>query len=372
MPTAEKNKYLPILIASMALQLCTGVIYIWSVFQPYVVRYFGWASSDVALTSSFMLLAFVSGSLIGGFIQDKTNPRLVITIGCIAFCGGIFFTSLLGRAYPWMIYLTYGAVSGLGVGFVYGSVLSCVQKWLPHKKGLATGLSVGAFGLSVVVFSPVVDFLLNRFDVPVTFRILSIFFLAVTMIACRFFKNPPEGYLTDPISKPESSEKRDYMPLETLRSPLFYCMFFSSFFIVGSYTMFLPLIKTIAVERGMSSSMAIVTVMITGIAMVAAKLVSPILSERIGRAGTILILAVINAAGALRGTVPGDCGLHPAAGVSGISVHRRHIPEPDDAAHHRGGAGRGEQARYRRVFHCMRIRRALRRLARHDHGHVWI
>ena len=52
----------------------------------------------------------------------------------------------------------------MGSGFAYGSVLSCMQKWFPHKRGFASGLGASAFGLSTVVFSPVASTLLDAVD----------------------------------------------------------------------------------------------------------------------------------------------------------------------------------------------------------------
>jgi OFA family oxalate/formate antiporter-like MFS transporter len=77
----------------LCVQLCVGILYLWSVFKMPVVHYFNWNTAAANMVSSYMLFAFVLGNLIGGFFQDKTNPKLVATIGCILFCSGVFLSS---------------------------------------------------------------------------------------------------------------------------------------------------------------------------------------------------------------------------------------------------------------------------------------
>ncbi len=182
----------PILIPAVILQLCVGILYMWGVFQPHVVRHFGWDFQVVARTSSLMLFAFVAGTLAGGFLLDRLGTRPVVTLGSAVFSAGILATSFLGGGDPRLIHLTYGLVAGTGTGLVYGGVVSCVQRWYPRRRGFAAGIAAGAFGFSVVLISPIAEALISRVGVPGTFRILGAVFLAATLSASRFVSDPPE------------------------------------------------------------------------------------------------------------------------------------------------------------------------------------
>lgn len=117
-----------VVVACLLIQLCVGILYLWSVFNNAVTEHFGWNARSASMVSSFMIFGFVLGNLIGGFLQDKTNPRLISFVGCFMFCLGIFLTSLLTEKTVALIYLTYSGLGGLGCGFAYGCVLSCLQK----------------------------------------------------------------------------------------------------------------------------------------------------------------------------------------------------------------------------------------------------
>jgi OFA family oxalate/formate antiporter-like MFS transporter len=143
----SKNKRyrIIVLIAGLFIMLCTGILYMWSVFLPSVAGHYGVAPSQVAMTSSVKMACFVAGNILNGLLQEKIHPRAAALLGCLLFCSGIYLTSLPGRGNPSTIYLTYGLAGGLGCGIAYGTVLAVLQKWWPANMGFATGLSVGFF-----------------------------------------------------------------------------------------------------------------------------------------------------------------------------------------------------------------------------------
>ena len=106
----KENKFLP-LIAGAAIQLCIGIIYIWSIFQPAVMEYYSWSSADASLTFNIMLATFVLGIVTGGRISDKKGPRPVVFLGGILFCAGIFLSSLVPQSMPQLIWLFYGGLA---------------------------------------------------------------------------------------------------------------------------------------------------------------------------------------------------------------------------------------------------------------------
>lgn len=295
----------PILVPAVTLQLCVGILYMWSVFQPHVVRHFGWDFQVVARTSSFMLFTFVAGTLAGGFLLDRLGTRPVVTAGSALFSAGILATSFLGGGEPRLIHLTYGLVAGTGTGLVYGGVVSCVQRWYPKRRGFAAGIAAGAFGFSVVILSPVAEALIAAVGLPGAFRILGAVFLALTLTASRFVSDPPEpgaagGAAGASVSAGgRAPEPRQYRPREVLASPIFWCAFLCLFFEVAAWVVILPVIKTLALARGMSGEAALAAVMVTGIANASGRIVSAWVSDRIGRTRTVIVLCLVTCGASL-------------------------------------------------------------------------
>ncbi|MFR3347411.1 MAG: OFA family MFS transporter [Christensenellales bacterium] len=283
-----------VVVACLLIQLCVGILYLWSVFNNAVTEHFGWNARSASMVSSFMIFGFVLGNLIGGFLQDKTNPRLISFVGCFMFCLGIFLTSLLTEKTVALIYLTYSGLGGLGCGFAYGCVLSCLQKWFPDNRGFASGLSVSAFGLSTVLFGPVAQTLLNRLGVPHTFMTLAGVFLLATMTACCFVRLPPRVQSVENQNKPAQLAE-GLTPLRTMRLFPFWCIALSCFFINATWNIVVPVIKSLGMERGLSESIAVLAVSITGIANAAGRLGMATASDKIGRTNTIIFLAALTA-----------------------------------------------------------------------------
>lgn len=277
----SQTKQILSLITGLLIMLCTGILYMWSVFLPYVVKEFGWATGDVGMTSSIMMAAFVLGNIVSGCVQSKVPARIISCVGCVLFATGMFLTSRLNGGAPWMIYLTYGVVSGIGCGMAYNTVIAVLQKWFVSRKGLITGLAVGTFGAATVVMSPIVNNLLDKSGVSNTFMILSFVFLIVGGGASLFLSQPQmEHYMIDTAASNSGSGAKQYTPGEMVRTSMFYLLILSLFASTAPYMLIVPYIKTIAADRGVSEAMALATVMITGIANASGRIICPALSDK--------------------------------------------------------------------------------------------
>ncbi len=300
------NKPVPAIVAALVVQLCVGILYLWSVFKSPIVTAFNWSASAAGMVSSYMILAFVFGNLIGGFLNDKKGPKVMCFAGIILFSLGVGLTAALTEKTIGLIYLTYAVMGGLGSGFAYGSCISCIQKWLPHRRGLASGLACGAFGLSTVVFTPVSNALMNLFTTdgvvnftPV-FLILAIVFAVIGLIASAFVNLPSEEYIAS-LNLPESvaSDAESLTLGQSIRKPAFWCLFFSIFFINGTWNLCVPLIKDLGVARGLTDAAAVACVSFTGITNALGRIVMSTASDKLGRDNTMQILSGLTFVGAI-------------------------------------------------------------------------
>ncbi len=286
----RQNRYV-VLAASMLVLLCVGILYMWSVFSGPVVTAYGYDPGATRYIASVMLAGFVAGILVGGRIQDKTGPRPVVMGGSLLFALGILVTSfVLPHGIGW-VYLFYSVIGGFGVGAAYNSAISCTQKWFPDKRGFATGMVVCAFGFSVVLFTPVATALITSLGVASTFRVLAIVFAIVCAGASLIVGNPPAGYLPAGYTPAQTTlAKKQYTTREVLRTPQFYLITVTMMFTVPAYFILNPLLKELGQSRGLSETLALAGLMITGIASASGRLAFPWLSDRIGRKNAILAI----------------------------------------------------------------------------------
>jgi len=297
-----KKKRLLSIIACLLVQLSVGIIYLWSVFSSKAVAAFQWEVGEAKMVSAYMLTAYVIGNLCGGFLNDRKGPRVTCIVGVILFAAGITASAFVTPSSVRLLYFTYCCLGGFGSGCAYGACISCIQKWLPDKRGLAAGLAVSAFGFSTVVFAPLSQALMSRFtgadgivDFRAVFLILGGVFFVVGLLSCLFISVPEEmEALTGP-----SGSGRDYTLREAIRTGPFWCMFLYILFSNGTWNLTVPLIRDLGMERGLSESPAVFCVSITGAASALGRLSVASASDYLGRTRTVTIFTVVTLAGAL-------------------------------------------------------------------------
>lgn len=287
----------------LIVQLCVGIIYLWSILKTPMEQTFGCGSGTFSMTSSYMLSAFVIGCLLGGMLNDKKGPQFTCRIGVQAFAMGIVTTAWLRSETIALINVTYAGLSGLGSGLAYSACVSCVQKWLPDRRGLATGLAVSSFGLSTVIFAPVFKGLINLFtsestglvDFGGVFSTLALIFLTAGLVGCVLIHLPEEQSTVNN----ESSSISD-MPLNrAVLTPQYWCIFFTVFFINGTWNLAVPILYDLGIERGLTAAAATFAVSFTGIPNAAGRLIMASLSDKLGRRTCTCLLAVTTAVAAL-------------------------------------------------------------------------
>lgn len=297
----KKRNPLIAIAGCLIVQICVGILYVWSVFKQPAIDYFGWETGSVNLVASLMLFCFCFGNLLGGMLQDRIGPKPVCTLGVCLFGGGILVSSFLPASAPIVLfYLSYGLVAGLGSGFAYGPVLSCIQKWFPHKRGFASGLGASAFGLSTVIFAPIIDKLLAGVGLSKTLMILAVLFLVVGLFGCTLISLPDEEYIAA-LNLPAAANADDRSKSlgQAVRTAPFWLLFLGCFLYNGTWNMLTPLIKGLGIERGLAAGMATLCVSLTGITNAAGRLVMASLSDKLGRIRTLILLCGMTLLGGL-------------------------------------------------------------------------
>jgi len=151
-----KNRWL-IAFAGVIVMISLGTVYSWSIFTRPLIASFHWTNTVTTWAFAFAIFFLGIGAVIGGRWQDRVGPRTVTLAGVALWgIGNILAgigTSSLGQ---WWLYLTYGAIGGLGLGMGYITPVATVTKWFPDKRGLASGMVVMGFGLGAFIYNQIV------------------------------------------------------------------------------------------------------------------------------------------------------------------------------------------------------------------------
>ena len=282
----SNKKGITVLVTGSIMQLFLGILYVWSVFVNPVSEFYGWEISGVKLTSSFMLCFFVFGILAGGKLHLKLGSDKVVLGGGLLLAFGMLTTAFLPANAAWLMYITYGIIGGFGVGSAYNAIICAAQKWYPNKRGFATGIVVCAFGLSTVVFAPLIKTLIAQFDLQKTFLILAGAFFIATLALFKFIRLPDESA---PAAAPSPAllAKRQYVVSETIKTKEFYLIALSLAVATAPFFILNPSFISYADARGVPEFGTII-VMMTGVANACGRLTIPLLSDKIGREKAVM------------------------------------------------------------------------------------
>lgn len=210
-----------IAFAGVLLQIVLGAVYAWSVFRAPLVKQFHWTISQVTLTFTIAIMMVGFAAFFGGLWLKRVGPRTVAVTGGALYGLGIFLASFSNIGL-WWLYLTYGVIGGIGLGFGYIVPISVLLKWFPDKRGLMTGIAVGGFGAGALITAPLATRLIASVGVLRTFAYLGIAFLVVSVISALFMQNPPdhwkpEGWVPTQKQKAEGTA-RSFTMGEALRT----------------------------------------------------------------------------------------------------------------------------------------------------------
>jgi OFA family oxalate/formate antiporter-like MFS transporter len=229
--------------AGVAVNMCLGILYAWSVWKGVLVNSekanagevmtginAGWPYlTDFQGTVAYSLcgLIFAICMIPGGRIFDKYGPKVSAMIGGLFLGAGCILAGLL-KSYTGLL-LGFGLLGGIGMGIAYAAPTPAALRWFgPAKYGLISGITVGGFGGAAMYISPLGSYLIETFGISGSFFAFGIAFTAVIMIAAQFLSLPPAGYVAPavPANKKLALPAADWKPNEMLKTWQYYALVF--------------------------------------------------------------------------------------------------------------------------------------------------
>ena len=161
-------------LASIAIHLCIGSIYAWSLFNPALTKTLGvvapaagdWSLTEVVWIFSVAIACLGLAAAFAGRWLEEVGPRLVGVVAAACWGGGFLIAGIgilthqLG-----LLYVGYGVIGGCGLGLGYVSPVSTLIRWFPDRRGMAAGMAIMGFGGGAMLGTPFIEGLLSAFAV---------------------------------------------------------------------------------------------------------------------------------------------------------------------------------------------------------------
>lgn len=305
-----------ILIFGILANLCQGTAYTSSIFAAPMLERLGLMVMKNGVmvpdmpqwTLAFSICVAMPpiGMLLSGKITDRISPKLAVLIGALLFGPGLFLTGYVDS--KWLLYLTFGVMTGLGSGSAYGAIVAIAVRWFPDRKGLASGLVVGALGFGPVVIVPLANYLMKSnadptIAVSFTFKALGILSFIIMAIAAIVMSNPPADYKPEGYNPPaadtsvKAAAGKDVFWTEMLSMPKFWILFV--LYACGAFSglMVISQAKQIATldTSPAAAAFASAIVMILALANASGRVVWGFISDGIGRIMSLTLMFLITA-----------------------------------------------------------------------------
>lgn len=201
-----KNRWL-IALSAVGIHICIGSVYAWSVLTKPIMHELGLGLKETQWTFSIaILLLGLSAAFLGSFVE-KYGPRKSGLFATAFFCTGMFGTGLAIylKSLP-LLYLFYGVIGGIGLGTGYITPVSTLVRWFPEKRGFATGLAIMGFGFASLIAGPVIQLLIGKYGLILTFVILGFAYLLIMMSSSLYLEKPRESAGHFPAVKAASQQ----------------------------------------------------------------------------------------------------------------------------------------------------------------------
>ncbi|NIN35394.1 MAG: OFA family MFS transporter [Gammaproteobacteria bacterium] len=158
--------------ASIAIHLCIGSVYAWSIYNPALTKFYGvvieapgdWSLKDVVWIFTVAIVFLGLAAAVAGHWLEKVGPRMVGFVSACCWGGGYIIGSMgIVSHQLWLVYLGYGVIGGCGLGLGYVSPVSTLIRWFPDRRGMATGLAIMGFGGGAMIGAPLKEFFIKLY-----------------------------------------------------------------------------------------------------------------------------------------------------------------------------------------------------------------
>ena len=219
------------ILNGIIIMMLLGTVYSYSIFRSSLEELFSLGSAQSGLPYMAALAFYALFMLLSGKVIEKIHPRILLIFGgFLVSLGWILSTFATGVAH---LVVTYGMITGAGVGIAYGAIINVVAKWFVDKRGFAVGLVLIGFGMSPLVVAPIVRNLISNFGVMNTFLYLGLAYAVLIPILAIPFRYPTEKEteVFDNIQN-KNGNLDNFLPSEMVKSKHFLGLYIN--FIIGT------------------------------------------------------------------------------------------------------------------------------------------
>lgn len=301
-PRPRTNRWLQLAVGVACMVAAANIQYAWTLFVPEIQKTFSWSRASIQTAFTIFVVVQTWLTPIEGYFIDRFGPRYIVAIGGI-FTG----LSWVLDSYATTLTAFYVAavVGGIGVGCVYAACINSALKWFPDRRGLAVGLTAGAYGAgSALTVLPIANMIQNGGYQNAFFWFGLVQGMIIFVLAW-FLRQPAKDEVK--FSSTIVQSRRDYTLGEALQTPVFYLLLLMFICTVTGGLMAVAQLSVIAQDLGVKDhpiNLGFVTIAALPFALLLDRIMNGFsrpffgwISDHIGREKTMFIAFTLEGLG---------------------------------------------------------------------------
>jgi len=289
--------------ASGLVSLIWGCDGTYGIFLPELATDLGWTKTTLSGAYSMGWIVANGLGILAGRANDRYGPRLVMTFSVVVTSVGFGLLYLMKE--PWQLYLYYGLIANIGMGFLGVPAMSTVSRWFVKKRGMALGITQAGIGLGAFVMPPLVQVFITRFGWQISYLIIAGLILGIGLPVSRLMRlDPAEKGLRPDGAEAEIVSEQGEAPVtgsegfsfsQALRTTQLWLLF--AIYVIASLRIGVIVhLKAYMVSFDIPEMAAATIIGIRSGARMVGTLIISKLSDRIGRRRPLIVCFIVVAA----------------------------------------------------------------------------
>ena len=282
-----------VVIAAFLITFITcGVNYSYGVFFLPIVNEFGWSRGLAAVVVLVAGISYAITLPVTGILADRYGYKWVLTVSTGFLALGMVLSSQIQNL--WQLYIFNGLLIGLSISASFAIPVSLVALWFTRRQGLAVGAATLGVSLGTAGIPLLITYLISVVGWRLTFLFAGIAVAAICIPSALVMRSPTAAERqelsvgdrnhTPPGRSQASDEGLDagLSVSEALRTPQFWMLFLVFLFFLLSLGLVMLHIVPYAIDSGMTPVQAATLLTMIGIFGIGGRLVSGLVSDRLG------------------------------------------------------------------------------------------
>jgi len=289
--SAGWGRWVQLVLGVVCMMAISSPQYTWTLFTKPLSTDLAVKLPELQVTFSILIVLQTFLSPLQGFLVDRFGPRFLISAGTLLSGASWMLASRAGSLTE--LYLTYGALAGIGTGIVYIGVVSQMVKWFPERRGFAVGMVAAGYGMGAILTTiPISSSIASNGYRPTLWN-YGLIFAVVGVLAAQGLRRSPHE--EQALGTGHRELLPGVSPARMLKTPVFWLLFVMMTMLSTSGLMVISQTAAFARDFGVASVVvwgtAALPLALT-LDRVTNGLTRPFfgwLSDRIGRENTMLI-----------------------------------------------------------------------------------